>query len=82
MTKKLLLAAAFATVVFGAGMSAPAQAHMADPALSQAVPGATETVQYRRYHRRHWRGRHWRGGRYWHCWRGWHGRRHCSWRYR
>jgi hypothetical protein len=68
MTKTLLAAAALATILIGVGTTAPAQARMADPALSQSSPSALTTVQYRRWHRRHR-----------HCWRGRYGRMRCGW---
>lgn len=69
MKPVLLSVAAAAAILLSVGATAPAQARMLDPALSQQGTSLVETVQYRRG----WRHRR-------HCWRGWRGRMHCSWR--
>jgi hypothetical protein len=71
MKKMILSTAAAAAVVFCVSGVAPAQARMADPALSQTATPATTQVYYR----------HYRGGwrRHRHCWRGRYGRLHCGW---
>jgi hypothetical protein len=85
MLRTIILGAVTAAAI---GLAAPAQAHMANPALGVTAPGNLEHAQY--YHRRHhsWRRHHWRRGYAWYprrCWteriRTWNGHirhvRHC-----
>lgn len=69
MTRTIILGALAAIAI---GLTAPAQAHMANPALGAGASGNIEQAQYYYGHRRyrHWRQPYWRGYAYYprRCW--------------